>query len=500
MRIFLPPSCAFPATDSDNNPSGVSPSWSARVKSLSAILHMRSFLHLPIAFILLVAVIHATSAATIVAHDAIHSAPTGLVVNLKQMPVETARISFVIAGDVIPHQPVKDAAAANIQQPIADTNGKTSSATLNHKGWDSLFIDIRDVFQRADFGFLNLETPIAPQHDRGSKAFQFNAPPDLLGALATSGVKVVSFANNHVFDQGYAGFSETLSQLRSAGLLFVGAGNDSDSAWTPVLLEKNGIRVGVLGMTRLLNGNRNPGGAKTPQAAFVPYHGDSAPGVSTDYVIDRVKAARAQCDLLLVSIHWGVEYAAEPRKDDIELAHAILEAGATLIIGHHPHVLQPVETYISSDGHEGFIFYSLGNFVSNQARNYLHGITPEKTGEMRDSIIGQFSVVRRDYGQAGSRVELADLGIMPVWTENNHPFVKGGAHQSQIIRPVLIDRELPAAQVRVAELMKVEKPDVATSKALVSSLKRVELLRRRRELLLYRTGDEYLVAPPAITP
>lgn len=430
------------------------------------------------------------------------SAPKGLVTNFKRLPVETARVSFVIAGDVIPHQPVKAAAAANLRRPATDEGRTVSPGTLNNEGWDSLFSEVRDVFLGADFGFVNLETPVAPAHDRGSKAFQFNAPPALLHALTGSGVKVVSFANNHVFDQGHAGFAESLVQLRNAGLRFAGAGDDAGAAWEPLLLEKNGIKVGLLGMTRWLNGNRNPGGVNDPHVAFVPYDDDplSTPGVSTGYVLERVKAARAQCDLLLVSIHWGVEYSPEPRAEDIEFAHAILEAGATLIIGHHPHVLQPVETYITADGREGFIFYSLGNFVSNQARNYLHGLTPEKTGEMRDSLIGRFAVVRRDYGKAGSQVELADLGILPVWTDNNLPYVKGGPRQAPFIRPVLIDRELPAAQARVDELMKVETPDAATKKLLVSALKRVELLRRRRELLLGRTGDEYLVAPPALTP
>lgn len=430
------------------------------------------------------------------------AAPKGLVTNFKRLPQETARVSFVVAGDVIPHQPVKAAAAANVLRPAADAGGKIPPGTLNHEGWDSLFSEVRDVFQGADFSFLNLETPIAPQHDRGSKAYQFNAPPALLSALAGNGVRVVSFANNHVFDQGYAGFAETLAQLRTAGLLFTGAGDDAGAAWEPVLLEKNGIKIGLIGMTRWLNGNRNPAGMNEPHVAFVPYDDDplSTPGVSTAYVMERVKAAREKCDLLLVSIHWGVEYAPAPRVEDIEFAHAILEAGAALIIGTHPHVLQPVETYITADGREGFIFYSLGNFVSNQARNYRQGLTPEKTGEMRDSLLGRFSVVRRDYGKAGSQVELADLGLMPVWTENNLPFVKGGPRQPPFIRPVLIDRELPAALARVDELMKVEAPDAATKRALISALKRLELLRRRRELLLGRTGDEYLVAPPTLTP
>jgi poly-gamma-glutamate capsule biosynthesis protein CapA/YwtB (metallophosphatase superfamily) len=211
---------------------------------------------------------------------------------------------------------------------------------------------VSDVFERADFGFVNLETPVAPAHSQGSKPFMFDAPVALLDGLKASGIKIVSFANNHVMDQGWAGFAETREHLREEGLLFAGSGDTVEQQWQPVITEANGIKVGWLGMTRWLNGNRNPDKDDQPHVNFFPYPGESggAPGADEAQVLAAVKAARAQCDFLVVSIHWGIEYAPAPRPEDVDMAHKMLEAGASVIVGHHPHVLQPVETYKTQDG------------------------------------------------------------------------------------------------------------------------------------------------------
>ena len=150
-------------------------------------------------------------------------------------PHELAQVSFAVAGDVIPHEPVRAAAAA---------------AGDGAEGWGALFADVSDVFKGADFGFVNLETPVAPAHSHGSKPFLFDAPLTLLDGLKANGIKMVSFANNHVMDQGWAGFAETREHLRERGLLFVGSGETAQQSWQPVIVEANGIKVGWLGMTR----------------------------------------------------------------------------------------------------------------------------------------------------------------------------------------------------------------------------------------------------------
>ncbi len=406
-------------------------------------------------------------------------------------PHEIARVSFAVAGDVIPHEAVRAAAAA--EGPDV-------------QGWTALFSDVADVFQSADFGFVNMETPVAPNHSKGSKPFMFDAPLALPQALKASGIKIVSFANNHVMDQGWPGFIETREHLRETGLLFAGSGDTAASTFQPVFSEANGIKVGWLGMTRWLNGNRNPDSPDQPHVNFFPYPGESggAPGADEAQVLAAIKAARAQCDLLVVSIHWGIEYAPAPRPEDVEIAHKMLDAGASVIVGHHPHVLQPVETYRTADGRNTVIFYSLGNFLSNQSRSYVDDLMPDKDGDPRDEMIGLFSAVRQDYGPGGIRVELGHVGILPVWGENNRNEVAAGKTKTPVIRPVLIDRAMPRLQARLDELSKaaeISKPaplNADQQKEFVEVTTQLKLLDDRRRLLLARTGDDYVTDPPKL--
>lgn len=432
-------------------------------------------------------------------------------------PHDLAQVTFAVAGDVIPHEPVRAAAKA---------------AGDGEPGWDSLFSNVADVFQSADFGFVNLETPVAPNHSHGTKPFLFDAPVELPQALKANGIKIVSFANNHVMDQGWAGFAESRDHLREIGLLFAGTSDNAATAWQPVITESNGIKVGWLGMTRWLNGGRNPDKDDQPHVNFYPYPGESngAPGADEATVLAAVKSARAQCDLLVVSVHWGVEYATAPRPEDVDLAHKMLEAGASVIVGAHPHVLQPIETYRTQDGRDTVIFYSLGNFLSNQSRGYVDGLNPDSNGEPRDEMIGLFAAVRRDYGPAGVRVELGHVGMLPVWEENNRNDIAAGRDKTPVIKPALIDREIPALQARLDELnqlagstatiaptpvggpsaesvpgAKPAPPEQGSSnltagqkKEYVELTRKLKLLTDRRAQILARAGDEYVTAPPRL--
>ncbi len=431
-------------------------------------------------------------------------------------PHDLAQVSFAVAGDVIPHEAVRAAAAA---------------AGEGEPGWAALFSDVADVFEGTDFGFVNLETPVAPEHSHGTKAFLFDAPVELPQALKASGIKIVSFANNHVMDQGWAGFTESREHLKEIGLEFAGTSDNAATAWQPVFTEANGIKVGWLGMTRWLNGNRNPDKDDQPHVNFYPYPGESngAPGADEATVLAAVKSAKAQCDLLVVSMHWGIEYATAPRPEDVDLAHKMLEAGATVIVGGHPHVLQPIETYVTQDGRDTVIFYSMGNFLSNQSRSYVDGLNPDSNGEPRDEMIGLFSAVKRDYGPAGVRVELGHVGVLPVWEDNNRNELATGNEKKPVIKPVLIDREIPALEARLDALNKAAGLGTANiaapvggpnaevepganaaapgqasgltadqKKEFIEVTKRLKLLTDRREQILARVGDDYVVAPPKL--
>jgi poly-gamma-glutamate synthesis protein (capsule biosynthesis protein) len=410
-------------------------------------------------------------------------------------PHELARVSFAAAGDVIPHEAVRAAAAA---------------AGPGEQGWEALFSDVADVFHSADFGFVNMETPVAPDHSKGSKPFMFDAPIALPQALKAIGIKIVSFANNHVMDQGWPGFTETREHLRETGLLFAGSGDTVAQQWQPVITEANGIKVGWLGMTRWLNGNRNPDKDDQSHVNFFPYAGESggAPGADEAQVLAAVKAARAQCDFLVISVHWGIEYATAPRPEDVDLAHKMLDAGASVVVGHHPHVLQPVETYRTADGRNTVIFYSLGNFLSNQSRSYVDGLMPDKEGDPRDEMIALFSAVKEDYGPAGTRVELGHAGILPVWEENNRNDIASGKTKIPVIRPILIDREIPKLQARLDELTKIANENKADpsapafsadqQKEFIAVTNQLKLLDDRRLQIVARVGDEYITDPPKL--
>ena len=120
-----------------------------------------------------------------------------------------------------------------------------------------------------------------------------------------------------------------------------------EDSWKPVIVEKNGIKVGWLGMTRWLNGNRNPDKDSDPHVAFFPYPGESngAPGTDEAGVLDAIKAARAQCDFLLISIHWGIEYAPRRAPKTWTWRTRCSKPAPAPSSDGHPHVLQPIETY-----------------------------------------------------------------------------------------------------------------------------------------------------------
>jgi len=219
-------------------------------------------------------------------------------------------------------------------------------------------------------------------------------------------------------------------------------------------------------------------------------------------VLEAIRKARIQCDLLVISIHWGIEYAPAPRSEDVETAHRMLDAGASVIVGHHPHVLQPVETYRTADGRSTVIFYSLGNFLSNQSRSYVDGLMPDREGDPRDSMIGLFSAVRKDYGPGGIRVELGHVGVLPAWGENNRNELAAGYTKPPVIHPVLIDREIPRTEARLDELNKLNTSATPLSAAqkqeFIELTNQMKLLDDRRKQIVARLGDEYITDPPRL--
>jgi len=209
------------------------------------------------------------------------------------------------------------------------------------------FAALKGALGDADISFANLETVLskAPA-PRG--VVERPGVPLIRGAAraadlaAKAGIDVVSVANNHAFDFGAAGLKDTLAEVARVGVVAIGAGPSADVAARPHIVSVRGLRVGMLALAEKSN---HPANGK---AALHKLTAAEA----------AIRALRSQVDVVVVSVHWGVQYQLKPTKKQIALAHAMIDAGADAIIGHHPHVLQTIEAYQGKP-----IFYSLGNFV-----------------------------------------------------------------------------------------------------------------------------------------
>lgn len=198
-----------------------------------------------------------------------------------------------------------------------------------------------------DIVFGNLECPITTRGEKTPKTWNFRAPAKSLKIVKQAGFTVLNLANNHIWDYGETGFLDTLKAVRKEGFLAIGAGLDRAEAETLRVVEEGGLKIGFLGFTSAFpkEGWAKPG---KPGAAYSDFGRLSA-------VIGK---AREGCDLLVVSLHGGTELAAGPNEIQLAFGRAAVDAGADLVLGHHPHVLQSVELYRGKP-----ILHSLGNFL-----------------------------------------------------------------------------------------------------------------------------------------
>jgi poly-gamma-glutamate capsule biosynthesis protein CapA/YwtB (metallophosphatase superfamily) len=205
----------------------------------------------------------------------------------------------------------------------------------------------------ADITFGNLECVLSDRGTPADKGFTFEGDPAVAGALAKAGFDVVSVANNHSMDYGPDAFLDTLANLDTAGIERAGGGQDSTAAHTPAILEAHGLRIAFLAY-----------GAFVEEASFpiaLQKATDTSPGIAwidPGVVAKDVAAARRVADIVVVSMHSGLEYTSGLWQTQIDVAHEAIDAGAALVLGSGPHVLQGIEYY-----GDGVIAYSLGNFI-----------------------------------------------------------------------------------------------------------------------------------------
>ena len=227
---------------------------------------------------------------------------------------------------------------------------KIGAIMAEKNDWTYPFLEIKNVLEEADLVVGNLEGPISSRGTKLGSIYSFRADPRAVAGLSSAPVGVVSLANNHVWDYGREALSETLDILKTAGIDYIGAGVDYVEAHQPVIRDVKGTKIAFLGYTNLVPVGIT-GEKSAPVVAFL----------DLKQVVPDIARAKELADLVVVSFHWGDEYETKHNRSQEEIAHTVIDAGADLVIGHHPHVGQEIEEY-----HGGYIAYSLGNFVFDQ--------------------------------------------------------------------------------------------------------------------------------------
>jgi len=325
-------------------------------------------------------------------------------------------VRIVAVGDILMHQDVQ-------------RSGREAEA-----GLAGLWADVEPLLRGADLAFANLETPLAPRSGQPGRPFQFNGPAALPAALRASGFRILATANNHAYDQGPAGVVETLDRLEAEQLVPVGSGRTRPEAEAARVVEVRGMKVAFLGFTDLFNLNLN----RKPSEPWVcPL--DPAGAARA------VREARTRADAVVVSLHWGTEYSHEPTARQRQVAALLAEAGADLILGHHPHVLQPVEV-LATGGRRTLVAFSMGNFISNQDRVYRADQESAAAGDSRDGVAVQCRLVKQRLADGSQRVVLEQPHCEPLWTLNNWREVQSGRARRREIRVTPVNAALAAAR------------------------------------------------------
>lgn len=231
----------------------------------------------------------------------------------------------------------------------------------NYESYLPSFEPIREELQSLDLLMANQESIPAGSAFGYSGYPNFSSPVHIISDLMTVGVDVISMANNHTLDQKEAGVLAAIENMNNAGMPYIGASKSVEDYKEQRILDIKGVNFGFLSYTYGTNGHPIPSGKDYLVNQIDPVR-----------IIADIKALKKETDIVIVSIHWGNEYELEQNDKQKQLAQTIANAGADIIFGHHPHVIQPYEIITTSSGHQTHIFYSLGNFFSAQNFDYTN--------------------------------------------------------------------------------------------------------------------------------
>ncbi|MCF8241221.1 MAG: CapA family protein [Melioribacteraceae bacterium] len=314
----------------------------------------------------------------------------------------TATFSFV--GDLMCHS----------------TQYKYSSVGRDSFDFKPVFREILPYLSNSDFTVGNLETVFAGKKAGYSGYPVFNTPDEFLEALSYSGFDLMITANNHSIDRGFSGVLRTIEKISDYGMTHLGTYLSQEDRDSIRIFDLNGIKTAILAFSYSNNGMHMPE-SKSFMLSMID---------ESDIIKELQNAKTQNPDIIIVYFHFGDEYKTEPTPYQIDIVKLAQRHGADVIIGSHPHVVQPVELFESVSGNidTGFVAYSLGNFISNQRWRYSDG-----------GAILNFSVTKNFTKDS---VNISDLSILPIW------IFKGNSDRGReyIIYPsqLSLDASLPA--------------------------------------------------------
>ncbi|MBE6718630.1 MAG: CapA family protein [Ruminococcaceae bacterium] len=270
--------------------------------------------------------------------------------NIQEVPeekVDYKKISFLGAGDnIVYFGTVRD----------AQRNGTPDGRKYNFK---PIYSEVADLIKNADVSFINQETLMCGDGYQFSYYPFFNGPQDMGHDLVELGFDVVGMANNHMLDKGNAGLEKTIDFWKTLPVTITGGYKTKDDYSNITVHESNGIKIAFLSYTEHTNGN----GSSSKYGTYIPY-------LKNANIAEEVARAKEKADLVFVSVHWGEEGTFKPNNFEKEYAKKFADAGVDVILGHHPHVIQPVEWIEGKNGNKTLCVYSLGNFMAEQAYAY----------------------------------------------------------------------------------------------------------------------------------
>ncbi len=217
--------------------------------------------------------------------------------------------------------------------------------------YGELFVKVKSQLQNYDLLFANLEGPVSDKGIDGGSLYSFRFEPRVIPVLKESGFDIFSLANNHIFNWGKEAFTDTLNLLADGNISYVGGGLNGQEAYQGKVLNVKGVKIAFLAFTEFKDGATVSSTSTRPGIALI----------SEADILESVSLVKKQADLVVVSYHFGNEYETEANDYQRKYAELAIDAGADLIIGSHPHVVQNIGVY-----RDAWIAYSLGNFIFDQ--------------------------------------------------------------------------------------------------------------------------------------